>query len=277
MGFDAGFAPAMNRAIAASTGELVLVLDSDVFLEPGYVPAMIEFFETHERAGCAGGKLLRFDMERRVPTNVIDTAGVRLGRNRRLIGRGEGSIDDGRFELEEQVFGVDGAGLVARRGALESIQIDGEYFDPAFFMHKEDADLCWRLRLAGWEIWYVPSAIGSHGRTTRSLGEQSYLASIADAHRAEKAKYQFVRVHAMKNQWLMLAKNEDGYNFVRDLPFIVGRELMVFTYNLFFAPRTLVAVKHFAKAYSSALAKRRVIKRRQQIAPREFRRWLTSR
>ena len=31
----------------------------------------------------------------------------------------------------------------------------------------------------------------------------------------------------MKNQWLMLLKNEDGFNFVRDFPFILAREAMV--------------------------------------------------
>ncbi len=46
----------------------------------------------------------------------------------------------------------------------------------------------------------------------------------------------------MKNQWLMLLKNEDRYNFVRDFPFILAREAIVVVHNLLFAPRALVAV-----------------------------------
>ena len=35
-------------------------------------------------------------------------------------------------------------------------------FDPSFFLHWEDIDLCWRARLCGWEILYVPLAYCWH-------------------------------------------------------------------------------------------------------------------
>ena len=46
----------------------------------------------------------------------------------------------------------------------------------------------------------------------------------------------------MKNQWLMLVKNEDGFNFVRDVPFILSRELTIAIHHLLFAPRSLAAM-----------------------------------
>jgi len=274
MGFDAGYSLATNTAIGETRGEFVLLLDSDVFLTPSYVAEMIRFFTAHPHAGCAGGKLLRYHLDDNRSTDVLDTAGIKLGRSRRVIARGEGERDLGQYDRLEQVFGVDGSGLIARRSALESIAVDGEYFDSSFFMHKEDADLCWRIRLAGWEVWYVPSAVGAHGRTTKGLGERGYLASIGAFHHNERRKRPAVRRHAMKNQWLLLMKNEDGYNFVRDLPFIVGRESLLLLYNAIFAPRTLVAVRDVVRLLPLTIRKRRLIKRRQAVAPAQIRSWL---
>jgi hypothetical protein len=74
----------------------------------------------------------------------------------------------------------------------------------------------------------------------------------------------------------MLVKNEDGPNFLKDLPFILARESLVLGYNLLFAPKTLRAIAEFAKLLPAALAKRRSIKARQVTPPRELRRWLSQ-
>ena len=275
-GYSAGYSRAMNRGLAVSSGEFVLLGDADLFVEPGYVETLTAFMARHPRAGCAGGKLLRFDLAREQKLDIIDSAGIVFGRNRRPMARGEGETDTGRYEEPQQLFGVDGAGLLARRTALERIKVDGEYFDENFFMYKEDTDLCWRLRLAGWECWYVPGAVAYHGRTTRGLGQKSYLSAIRRVRENERRKPAYVRLNSMRNQWLMLVKNEDGHNLLRDLHFIAARELAVIAYNLVFAPRTLEAVFQFFRALPEALRKRRVIKARQSVAPRDLRQWFSQ-
>jgi hypothetical protein len=263
----------MNRGISMSKGEFVLLCNADLFPSTAYIDEMLGFFAAHPRAGFATGKILRYELSTGTETAVIDTAGLLISRNRRFLARGEGQRDFGQFDTEEEVFGVDGAALFARRVALEAIAIDREYFDESFFMYKEDWDLSWRVRLAGWECWYVPSAVAFHGRTSRGLGETGYLSAIRLFHENEKTKPPFVRFHSLKNQWLMLVKNEDMGNFVKDLPFILARELMVLGYNLIFAPRTLRAVAEFAKLLRPTLGKRRMIKSRQAAPPSEIRRW----
>ena len=194
------------------------------------------FFAAHPRAGAATGKILRYrpragrgDADPRHDRARDRTGSRRVGpwgepRGRRTV------------RAEEQVFGVSGAALVARREALESVKVGGEYLDESFFMYKEDVDLSWRLRLAGWECWYVPRARvpRPHELGRRVAGTSRVSARFT---RNERAKPRHVRVHSMKNQWLMLVKNEDASNLVRHLPLSSAERALVLGYNTLFAPR----------------------------------------
>src|SRR5512134_3626668 len=253
-----------------------MLCNADLCPGPTYLPALLTLLEAHPAAGAAIGKLLRYDLETDRPTEVIDTAGLVLSRQRRFMPRGEGEHDVGQFDVAVEVFAVDGAAPVLRRRALEQISVQGEYLDENFFAHKEDHDISWRLHLAGWECWYVPTAVAYHGRTTRGLGSSGYLSAIRGFHQSEREKSQPVRVNAMKNQWLMILKNEDGFNFVRDFPFILAREALIATHRLFFAPKTLVAIPMTVKLLPETLRKRRAAKRHQKMNPRALRVWLDA-
>jgi GT2 family glycosyltransferase len=274
MGYEAGFPRAINRGITETSGEFVMLCNADLFPTAGYLSEIVAFLESHVRAGAAIGKILRYELEGDRPTDLIDTAGLALNRQRRFMPRGEGERDDGRFDEELEVFGLDGVAMVVRRSALETIRYEDEYLDENFYAHKEDHDLSWRLRLAGWECWYVPSAVAYHARTTRGLGSTGYLSSVRTFHRNELEKPTFVQVNAMKNQWLMLLKNEDLSNLVRDFPFILGRELMVLAHRLVFSPRSLRALPLTLRLTRETLRKRRAVKGGQRMTPKAVREWL---
>jgi GT2 family glycosyltransferase len=276
MGFEGDFSRAINRGIRESTGRLVMLCNADLFPSATYLSEMIKFFDEHPNAGAAMGKLLRFDLASEQRTDVIDTTGLVLTRQRRLMTRGQGERDRGQFDEAMEIFAIDGAAPILRRSALEAISVEGEYLDENFVTHKEDHDVSWRLRLAGWECWYNPSAVAFHGRTTRGLGSTGYLSAIRAFLRNEREKSNHVRIHAMKNQWLMLLKNEDPYNFVRDFQFILAREAMVVTYSLIFAPKALVAVRMTLKVFRETWRKRHAAKAKQRMDPTALRRWLDS-
>lgn len=270
---NAGFSAAHNRGIAETAGDFLFLVNTDLFVEPDHVDELVAFFARRPRAACANGKILRYDLDRDRPTTLIDTAGLAIGRNRRGVDRGEGLADDGSFDAEQEVFAVNGAAFFARRSALEEAALGGEILDETFFMYKEDLDLSWRLRLLGWECWYVPSARGYHARSSRGLGSRAYRSSPLAFHRQQRTKPLMSRTYSLRNQWLVLVKNEDVSNFSRDLPHIVVRELGVVAWTLLFSPRTLVAVPQFARLLRRALAKRRVIKRRQVVPAAALREW----
>jgi GT2 family glycosyltransferase len=274
-----GFAKALNAGIAASDGELVFFANSDLFVTQDYLREVKRFFDAHPRAACATGKILRYDLEADHETSVLDTTGLVMGRDRGASDRGQNEGDSGGlYEQEEQVFGCSGAALVARREALESVRLRGQCLDESFFMYKEDVDLSWRLRLGGWECWYVPSAVAYHARTSVAPGGRGFLSGVQTFHRNEAAKPRHVRVHSMKNQWLMLVKNEDGANLVRHLPFVLGREALVLGYNTLTAPSvTVTAVREFTRALPGARESRRAIRATRKVSPAEIRRWFVRR
>src|SRR6266567_28504 len=49
------------------------------------------------------------------------------------------------------------------RAALDRVG----FFDPRYFMYGEDIDLCYRLKLGGWKVFYLPTATASHQELER--------------------------------------------------------------------------------------------------------------
>jgi hypothetical protein len=72
---------------------------------------------------------------------------------------------------------VSGACIVARRTAWEQAGL----LDERFFLFWEDADWGRRVREAGWGVYYVPSARGTHVVGISRAGHR--LASVVDFHR----------------------------------------------------------------------------------------------
>ena len=70
----------------------------------------------------------------------------------------KGYLHDWEIAEPQQVDWVSGACLVARREAVQ--QVGG--LDEQMFMYFEDNDWCRRMRLAGWQVWYNPSAEVTH-------------------------------------------------------------------------------------------------------------------
>lgn len=106
-----------------------------------------------------GGKLLYLDRP-----NVLNHAGGGLTLLGSAYDIGFGQPDHNGNDGPRPVGCVTGAAMLLRRDAF--LELGG--FDDAYFAYFEDADLCWRWWLRGYELRYTPEArvLHAYGRST---------------------------------------------------------------------------------------------------------------
>ncbi len=210
---NVGFAAAMNIGIGESSGRYVLALNPDCRLEPDFAAVLTRRLDLRPDVGSASGRLLRADGPDLAPTGLLDSTGIYRTASGRHFDRGSGERADGRYTVEEEIFGASGAAGFYRREALESARIGTGIFDSDFFLYREDADLSWRLRNLGWKCLYVPEAVAFHRR--RNLPERRRRMSP------------LVNFHSVKNRFLLRINNQSGPEFAATLLPTLARDLVV--------------------------------------------------
>ncbi len=172
-GENLGFGRAHNRGMAAAAGELVVVLNPDTVVEKVFFEKLERFFAEHPDVGIVGPQVL--DSEGAVQLSARREVTMISG----LLGRTsfltrlfpKNSLVKSQFPAvtgtaPAAVDWVSGACMVLRREALGK----PDAFDERFFMYFEDADLCRRVREAGWSVYYLPEVEVVHqtGGSSRS-------------------------------------------------------------------------------------------------------------
>ena len=253
-----GYAGGHNRFFEETGSELLMVLNPDARIEPDFLKKIVAAFED-PHVGAATGKMIK-PGQNRSGERTLDGTGILVSRSRRGYERGQLEIDRGQYDKEPQVFGVSGTAAVYRKSALEAVKIGtSEYFDEDFFAYWEDLDLSWRLRLRGFSCVYVPGAIVEHQRAVgKSEGGIRNFFEYVRHHRAFPLN---VRQWSWRNHLFAILKNDHGWRFFRDLPFIAARELGMLIFLLCFMPDTLLAVPGALRLLPKMLAKRRYIMR----------------
>jgi GT2 family glycosyltransferase len=203
-----GYAAANNAGIAAGSAPFVLCLNQDARLAPDYLARLIALFRATPRLGAAAGKLLQLSTPSGTTDGTIDSAGLMMQDGRRVIDVGQGQVDRAQFGGRTEVFGVSAAAGVYRRAALDAVSTAGAVFDESFFMYKEDVDLAWRLRRAGFTAWVDGEAIGYHARSAGRQPIGGGLPGLLGLWAQERAKPTHVRRLSWRNQMLLIIKNE---------------------------------------------------------------------
>ena len=257
-----GFAEAQNRAIRLSRSEWVLTLNPDVLLLPGFVRMLVEAGEANPHAGSVCGKLLSiapgFEF---LPEPRIDSTGIFFTPAMRHFDRGWHQPDTQCFESMEYVFGASAAAALFRRRMVDDIVVEGSFFDPAFFIYREDADVAWRAQLMGWRCIYTPSAAAYHVRTANPENRRSVPAAI--------------NIHSVKNRFLMRIKNATPGLYRRYWVAMTLRDLVVLGGVLFWEPSSLPALWRFVKCVPRAWRQRRDIMRRRKVDDEVMTRWFS--
>lgn len=149
-----------------------LLLNPDTEVPPTALAAMVAYMDAHPQMGAAGPKLILPDgsldlaCRRSFPTPIVALyrfAGLaKLFPNSPRFARYNMTFADPDTELE--VDSVVGAYMQVRREALADIGL----LDETFFMYGEDLDWAYRIKQAGWKIFYNPAVTVKHVKRAAS-------------------------------------------------------------------------------------------------------------
>lgn len=174
----------------------------------------------------------------------------------------------GRYALE--VFGVSGTMAIFQRRALDKIAGQkGQIFDIGFGSYKEDVDLAWRLRSAGYKAFVLLDALAYHERAVAADSEMSDRAAAA----RKRTQALVVQRQSYRNHLITLYKNEYGQNFILDLPWILWYEMKKFFYFFIFCPVVLKGLGEIWQKRKELRVARGEIREKRRVGWREMRRW----
>ncbi len=162
-----GFAGANNTALRlpeAQAARYVLLLNPDTEARPGSFESLVRFMDSNPRAGACGPRLLNTDgsLQRngaKFPTLLREFLGV-TGLRRLAMRRYETALGYGREDFDQltEVDQVSGACLLVRGDVIREVGP----LDERFFMFYEEIEWCWRIKRAGYAVYYVPEAVVTH-------------------------------------------------------------------------------------------------------------------
>jgi len=261
-----GFARGHNQIINWSDSDYVLVINQDVMLEKDYIKKCVDFLDKNPQVASVAGKLMYWDFNGDNKSKIIDSFGIKIDHRRHARDAFQGQKD---FETPNQpVFGLSGAVLMLRRQALDSIgwpaaKNNIEYFDEDFFAYKEDIDLAWRLRLAGWENWLITNTRAYHHRTVSGGKDIRFLRK----HRALANKMSY------RNHLMTIYKNSFWKNLWRDFIPIKWYEFKKFIFLLIFERSTLAGLKEYWQKKKVMKQKRRFVIRHAKVTADDIYQW----
>jgi len=154
-----GFSKANNQALKKSVGRYVLLLNPDTVVLDNTLDEMVKFLDEHPEAGVStcqvkyGDGRIQFTSGRHFPDIFTELfAATRLSMffpKNRITGKYMMTYWDHNDTREVDV--ISGSFMMVKRLAIEQIGL----LDERFYMYSEDVDWCFRIRKAGWKIFYV--------------------------------------------------------------------------------------------------------------------------
>lgn len=169
-----GFGPATNQGAALARADHLLLLNSDAFVEPGWVEPLLETIQP-DSIGAVVPCLLN-------PDGSLQDAGTLLAKDGTVGVYGDG---DDRRRLHYRFTRVLDVGSAAcmliKREPFNLLQGFDTRYAPAYY---EDADLCLRLAGLGLSVVYEPRSSVTHVRYGSSTA-----ANAAELSRRNRARF----------------------------------------------------------------------------------------
>ena len=149
-----GFAGGMNRLAAVAAGDVLLVVNPDLFVSPGAIGMLLSHFPEGRERKIVGGLLTTAGGEPEPASARPFPTASSLARW--LLSRRSAAWSVPASAQEVQA--VSGAFFAITRELWR--ELDG--FDEGYLHSGEDLDLFWRAACSGARVWFDPAAKATH-------------------------------------------------------------------------------------------------------------------
>lgn len=156
-----------NQAISMATGEFVVLLDNDVeVLDASWLSQLTLFYLSQDDAGIVGPKMLYKNEQ-----DKIQQVGFGVTKTGNIGYWGQGAArNEPKYNQICEFQGYPAACWLIKRELFTEHGTFDEIYSP---VNYEDVDFCYRIRAAGWKIYYYPKVELLHHEhiTTRNTQE----------------------------------------------------------------------------------------------------------
>lgn len=178
-----GFSSGNNIGIKyAKNANYYLLLNNDTVVEPDFLIKLIDEFQKNPKCGASISKILYYTQP--------DTIWYAGGNLNRRTARSEhyhfNEKNNACDTLSRKVTFASGCCLCVSKEAIETVGLLNE----DFFLYEEDAEFCYRIIEAGFEIIYVPNSVIYH-KVSASTGQGSPMSQFYTV----RNKYYLIRLH----------------------------------------------------------------------------------
>lgn len=178
-GFSGGFNIGIKNALELGA-DYVLVINNDTILRPMMIENLLKVLENNEKIGIVTPKIYfakghefhksRYSKEEL--GKVFWYAGGYMDwANIVSVHRGVDEVDKGQYGKTEKTEFASGCCMLIKKEVFEKVGM----FDEKYFLYYEDADFNQRVKKAGFDIYYVPSASLIHVNAASTGGSGSVL------------------------------------------------------------------------------------------------------
>ncbi len=157
---NGGFTGGYNEALKQVQATYYVLLNSDIDVTPDWINPVIELMDVNPKIAACQPKMRDYYK----PTyfeyagaagGYIDWLGYPFCRGR-IFDTCE--VDTGQYNDAREIFWATGACMFVRANVFH--ELGG--FDTQFFAHMEEIDLCWRMKNAGYQVYYSPASTVYH-------------------------------------------------------------------------------------------------------------------
>ena len=136
-------------------------------------------------------------------------------------------------------------------------------------MYREDVDLAWRMRRAGWSSRYVPESVAYHHRGLAGNERTGFRERIVN----RRGKRPVLSMLSTRNQYLMLFKNLGLLEGVLAMPWILFVEGRQVVYSFLFEPHVIKGVLSSVCLWPKMWRKRKANRRSDRVSFWKLNQW----